>query len=190
LCQQTPVVTDKSTTEGKDWLISNMEDTFNEKEYFLVPSALIDASITSLELSSPFGGAMTYVPPTLVLKYQLLVQYKNISNHNVASVQIAGRNVRIPCHESVFLPAFVTSSVHNIDEPNVAAFICSPLSLDDKELAIVTLGFQILIHEDTDETSCTPKSNMRHLAQQVRKLLTLPGHRRMRGFTGLIFHSF
>jgi hypothetical protein len=31
LLQQTPVVTNKSTTEGKDWLISNMEDAFNEK---------------------------------------------------------------------------------------------------------------------------------------------------------------
>jgi hypothetical protein len=154
-------------TESKHWLILNMVQAYKENQYFLVPSALIDASITSVPMSVAFGGSMTFMPLTLVLTYDLLVQYKNLSTENVASIQIAGQSLLIPCHESVFFPAFVPSSVNNIKESNVALFIRSPLNMNADELSIVTNGVRVVIHEDTDDASCSQKSNFRHLAQKL-----------------------
>ena len=72
-------VPEQLPTESKHWLISNMVQAFKDNQYFLLPHALIDASITSMSLSVAFGGSMTFMPLTLVLTYDLLVQYKNLS---------------------------------------------------------------------------------------------------------------
>ena len=49
----------------------------------------------------------------------------------------------------------------------MALFICSPLPMDADELSILTNGVRVVIHEDTDDASCTPKTNLRHLAQKL-----------------------
>ena len=115
------------------WLRDTLRQALKENQWFRVPTALLqeEESNNAVAISVSFGGAMTFVPPTLAMSCELLVQYENASPDTVAFIDIDGIIVQVPCFESVIWPAVVTSRLLNMNVANhltVHILSSSPMS--------------------------------------------------------------
>jgi SET domain len=152
------------------WLRDTLHQALKENRWFRVPTALLqEESYNAFTISVAFGGTMTFVPPTLALSCELLVQYENLSCDTVVLIDIDGIMVQVPCNESVIFPASVTSCVphHNL-ATHVSVHILSPLPKSTTYVSNLKASVQVVIHEDLVNTnSCQEMVHVRHKAQTL-----------------------
>jgi len=158
------------TVDTEDWLCECMRHAWMEKAWFRVPTALLDdQGVHSLPFSVTLGGIMTFMPTTLALAWELLVQYENISPDTVASINVDGSIIHVPCNECLVFPAtFVSSVLHLLDAKEVKVRILSRLPMNATTLSKVEHCLQAVIHTDSDASgSCREMKYVRHFAQKL-----------------------
>ena len=147
------------------WLSDIMKDSFHSRQWFRFPHFLTDMD-TMTEIILPYNTAAptTLVPANQALSWQLFLKYENVSTDKVAVIQFADQQIMLPHNESVMIPAYLPSTIDDIEGAVVRRSVVTSLALDSKNKAQVLASVTHNRERHFDISQQTSMSRIHHPA--------------------------